>query len=168
MKKDAISSEYISQRINEVIDENLHMEKEETIIRLNEDLAESKSKINLLELNNNDLSNRLKNISEEYDQKINDYEEKLFEYQKSQELLANDYNNVQNSIHSLGSTYDAEMKKMVDDCNIRLMKQNNDLSKNKIEISSLNNQIQVIIILNKYRNMKIVLKKFIKKMKKIN
>jgi len=87
MKKDAISSEYISQRINEVIDENLHMEKEETIKRLNEDLAESKSKINLLELNNNDLSNRLKNISEEYDQKINDYEEKLFEYQKSQELF---------------------------------------------------------------------------------
>ena len=143
MKNDPISKEFRSQRLCEVIDENLHMEKEQTITRLNEDLAESKTRIYLLEQVNNELSTRLKNLSDECDYKVNQYEQKMLEYQKSQEILENNFNNVQSSMQNLGNTYDNEMKKMVDDCNIRLMKQNNDLSKNKIEISSLHNQIKV-------------------------
>ena len=143
MKKDAISSEYITERIHEVLDENLHLEKEETIKRLNYDLADAKTKVTKFEQINYELNNKLKTITTECDNKINIYEQKLLEYQKSQEMLANDFNNVQSSMQSLGSTYDIEMKKMVDDCNVRLMKQSNELSKNKIEIANLNSQLQV-------------------------
>ena len=136
MKKDVITNEYYSQRIKEIVDEGLHLEREELVKRLNEEICELKEKYSIAERQNGELIERIKNLTDTY-------EKKLEESNGNNNQLTNDLNRMKSSVQNLNSTYDGELKRIIDDCNIRLSKQNNDLSKYKEDNSNLNERLNV-------------------------
>jgi len=137
MKKDNSTNDYYSQRIKEIVDENLHMEREKTVTRLNEEIVEIKEKNSLAEKQNYEYLDRIKNITMNYEQKLDDNN-------SSQIEINNEYNKLKVNMQTLSTRYDSEIKKIVDDCNSRLSKQNNEISKYKEENSELNERLNVI------------------------
>ena len=137
MKKDNSTNDYYSQRIKEIVDENLHMEREKTVTRLNEEIVEIKEKNSLAEKQNYEYLDRIKNITMNYEQRLDDNN-------SSQIEINNEYNKLKVNMQTLSTRYDSEIKKIVDDCNSRLSKQNNEISKYKEENSELNERLNVI------------------------
>ncbi len=140
MKQDPTTSEFYTQRLKEIIDENLHLEREELVKNLNEDLAGIKEKFVISEKQNVELIETIKNISDSYEKKLNDTV-------KSQNLINNEYNKLKSNMQGISSTYDSELKRVVDDCNNRLTKQNLEINRFKEENSKLNERLLVIYII---------------------
>ena len=74
MRHDAISNDYISQRVKEIIDVNLTKEKEELFKKLSEELADARSKLAQKDHFINDLKTNHKATLEDYERKVQQLE----------------------------------------------------------------------------------------------
>jgi hypothetical protein len=133
MKNDSVyNSEFISQRMREIIDDNLINEKEEIISRLTEENADLRVKMNMM-AGNNDLVNKLKMINEESEGKILQLEELLNDtYQKNQNMQT-DLTTMRTQLQGIVSGHELEFKKLHDEYMLNLTKQTNELQKLKTD-----------------------------------
>jgi predicted nucleic acid-binding Zn-ribbon protein len=133
MKNDSIyNTEFITQRMKEIVDENFVNEKEEVISRLSEENAELRAKLTKSG-NTQDMLNKLKFINEENEGKIFHLEGLLNDaYQKNQ-IFQSDVTALRTQLQTVTSGHDLEFKKLHDEYMLNLTKQTNELQKLKTD-----------------------------------
>jgi len=136
MKKDVTTTEYYSQRVSEIVDERLHLEREEIVKKLNEDYAEIKEKFSISERQNIELIERIKSLSDSYDKKLDEGDTQI-------NHISNEYNKLKANMQNLNSTYDNEIKKVYEDFNSKNTKQNQEISKLKEDNSNNKEKLSV-------------------------
>ena len=129
MKNDAISNEFIHQRLKEVIDETLCKEKEDLLKKLNDEIAELRSKLSVKKQVSNELRIQNDSIKEEFDVKINQMQQIMNNDYQSFKIQENTTKTLQNEIENLHKNYESEMKKIIDENNNKCIKSNSELNK---------------------------------------
>ena len=129
MKNDAISNEFIHQRLKEIIDETLSKEKEDLLKKLNEEIAELRAKLLIKDQSLNEMKMKNNSTKEEFEVKINQLQQIMNTDYQSYKVQENTTKSLQNEIENLHKNYEYEMKKISEENNSKCVKLNNELTK---------------------------------------
>ena len=129
MKNDAISNEFIHQRLKEIIDETLSKEKEDLLKKLNEEIAELRAKLLIKDQSLNEMKMKNNSTKEEFEVKINQLQQIMNNDYQSYKVQENTTKSLQNEIENLHKNYEYEMKKISEENNSKCVKLNNELTK---------------------------------------
>ena len=148
MKNDVISNEFIHQRLKEIIDDVLVKEKENLFKKLNEEIADLRTKLLVKEQFTNDLKINNNSVKEEYEMKINQMQQMMNNDYQSYKIQESSSKNLQSEIENLHKNYEIEMKKYSEENISKCSKLNIELNKIKNDYNSLidNFQVKKIII----------------------
>jgi hypothetical protein len=146
MKNDAISNEFIHQRLKEIVDETIVNEKEELLKKYNEELAELRAKVIVKDQVVNELKMKNNSIKEEYEGKVNQLQQIMNNDFQNYKLQENTVKNLQIEMENLHKNYDNEMKKITEDNHNKASKLTNELTKLKNDYNNMIDNFQVISI----------------------
>jgi predicted RNase H-like nuclease (RuvC/YqgF family) len=146
MKNDAISNEFIHQRLKEIVDETIVNEKEELLKKYNEELAELRAKVIVKEQVVNELKMKNNSIKEECEGKVNQLQQIMNNDFQNYKLQENTVKNLQMEMENLHKNYDNEIKKITEENLNKTSKLTNELTKLKNDYNNMIDNFQVISI----------------------
>lgn len=100
MKNDAISNEFILQRVKEIVDINMVKEKEETIRKLSEDLADLRAKLSQKEHIISEIKMKQKLENEENERKLQNMQDYINAETQSNKLLESKIKSLQGELET--------------------------------------------------------------------
>lgn len=144
MKNDAISNEFIHQRLKEIVDESVISEKEELLKKYNEEIAELRAKLIVKDQVVNENKLKYNSIKEEYEGKINQLQQIMNNDYQNYKLQENTVKNLQIEMENLHKNYDNEMKKITEENSNKNTKLTSELTKLKNDYNNIIDNFQVI------------------------
>ena len=129
MKNDAISNDFIHQRLKEIVDQTLCKEKEDLLKKLSEEIAELRAKLLVKEQSSNESKIKNNSIKEEYEVKINQLQQIMNNDYESFKLKENVNKALQNEIENLHKKYEMEIQKITDIDSNKCIRLNSELNK---------------------------------------